>query len=113
MRVKRGTQHTKRRRNILKKAKGFRWGRKNQIKKAKTAITKAGANAYRDRRRKKRERRALWQIRLNAAARKEGMNYSQFIHALKIKKVVMDRKVLSEIAKDEPEIFAQIVKAVK
>ncbi|MFA6511577.1 MAG: 50S ribosomal protein L20 [Patescibacteria group bacterium] len=113
MRVKRGTSHVKRRRNLLKKAKGFSWGRKSHIKKAKTAVTKAGVHAYRDRRRKKREKRALWQIRLNAAARQEGMTYSQFIHALKIKEIALNRKVLSEIAMDEPAVFAEIVKKVK
>lgn len=111
MRVKRGTTHVKRRRAVLKRAKGFRWGRKNQIKKAKTAIRKAGANAYRDRKRKKRTQRALWQIRLNAAARKEGTTYSKLIHALKARNIALNRKVLSEIAVEHPEVFAKIVKA--
>ena len=113
MRVKRGTQHVKRRKNILKKTKGYRWGRRNQIKKAQTAIMKAGANAFRDRRRKKREFRALWQIRLNAAARLNGTTYSALIHALKLKNSTLDRKVLAQIAQQEPEAFAELVKAVK
>jgi large subunit ribosomal protein L20 len=110
MRIKRGTQHTKRRRTLLKHAKGFTWGRKNQPKKAKTAVMKAGANAYRDRRRKKREFRALWQIRLNAGARANGTTYSKLIHGLKNKKITLNRKVLSELAAEQPETFAEIVK---
>ncbi|NCO04536.1 MAG: 50S ribosomal protein L20 [Candidatus Magasanikbacteria bacterium] len=112
-RVKRGIGHLKKRKSLLKRVKGFRNGRKNLIKLAKTADMKAGANAYRDRRRKKRGMRALWQIRINAAARIEGFSYSKFIGALKEKSVGLDRKVLSEIAKEQPEVFKQIVKFVK
>lgn len=112
-RVKRGLSHLKRRKNLLKRVKGFRWGRKNLIKLAQTADTKAGAHAYTDRRRKKREMRALWQVRMNAAARMFGMSYSTFTAALKQKSVGLNRKMLSELAKDQPEIFKRIVEFVK
>src|SRR3989344_1897129 len=82
-RVKRGTHHVKRRRNILKKTKGYRWGRKSKLKLAKTAALKAGVYAYRDRRNLKRERRSLWLIRMNAALRAKGLKYSTFIHSSK------------------------------
>jgi large subunit ribosomal protein L20 len=111
-RVKRGTQHTKRRRNILKKAKGFKWGRKSKIKLAKTAITKAGAHAYRDRRVKKRVSRALWQIKINAAARENNTTYSKLSGALKEAKVDIDRKILADMAEKNPAIFSEIVKQV-
>lgn len=113
MRVKRGTTHVKRRRNLLKKAKGYRWGRKNKIKQAKTAVTKAGVYAYRDRRVKKRAVRQLWQVRLNAAVRPHGLTYSTFIDGLKKKKIELDRKVLAEIALNHPKVFEAIVKEVR
>ncbi|MDO8668930.1 MAG: 50S ribosomal protein L20 [Candidatus Buchananbacteria bacterium] len=112
-RVKRGVIHTKNRRGILKRAKGFKWGRKKLIKVAKTAITKADAYAFRDRRAKKRTMRALWQIQLNAAVREHGLSYSKFIAGLKKAKIDLDRKVLSELARKEPSIFAKIVEKVK
>lgn len=112
-RVKRGTQHVKRRRNILKLAKGFKWGRKKLIKLAKTAITKAGAHRYRDRRLKKRSMRRLWNIRINAGVREHGLSYSKFIGALKKHNIELDRKVLSELAMDNPSIFEKIVETAK
>jgi len=112
-RVKRGTQHVKHRKGILKNTKGFRGGLKNRIKIAKTASTKAGAHAYRDRRVKKRTSRRLWQIRINAAVRKLGLSYSAFTGLLKKKEVAIDRKVLSEIAQQKPETFKTIVDFVK
>ncbi len=112
-RVKRGVIHTKTRRNILKKAKGFKWGRKRLIKLAKTATTKAGAYAHRDRRVKKRTARALWLIQLNAAVRENGSTYSKFINGLKNAKIELDRKVLSELGKKHPEVLKTIVEKVK
>lgn len=112
-RVKRGVIHTKNRRGILKRAKGFKWGRKKLIKVAKTAVTKADAYAFRDRRAKKRTMRGLWQIQLNAAVREHGISYSKFIDGLKKAKIELDRKVLSELARKEPKIFAQIVAKIK
>lgn len=112
-RVTRGTQHTKRRRNILKKTKGMKWGRKSKVKLAKVAILKAGAYAYRDRRNKKRVFRRLWQIRINAAVRPLGLTYSRFINGLKTAGITLDRKILSNLAKDDPKVFEKIVESVK
>ncbi|HNP74840.1 MAG TPA: 50S ribosomal protein L20 [bacterium] len=112
-RVKRGVIHTKSRKNILKKAKGYKWGRKKLIKLATTAVTKAGAYSYRDRKVKKRVNRQLWQVQLNAAAREYGLSYSQFIAGLRKAKIELDRKVLAEIAKKEPKIFAKIIEKIK
>ncbi len=112
-RVKRGLSHLKKRRNLLKRVKGFEGGQKNLIKRAKTAELKAGANAYRDRRVKKRDFRGLWQVRINAAVREHGMSYSVFMNVLKKKGIRLDRKVLSTLAKDHPIIFKEIVAAVK
>lgn len=105
--------HTKSRKNILKRAKGFKWGRKKLIKIAKTAITKADAYAFRDRRAKKRTMRGLWQIQLGAALRERGLSYSKFIGGLKKAKIDLDRKVLAELARKEPSIFAKIVEKVQ
>jgi large subunit ribosomal protein L20 len=112
-RVKRGTSHVKKRRKLLKAAKGFKWGRKKSIRLAKTAVTKAGAHAYRDRKLKKRTNRRLWQIRLNAAVREYDLSYSKFIDLLKKNKIELDRKVLSEIAVKNPEIFKKIIDQLK
>ncbi|MFW0838099.1 MAG: 50S ribosomal protein L20 [Candidatus Komeilibacteria bacterium] len=112
-RVKRGTTHVKKRRKLLKAAKGYKWGRKKSIRLAKTAVTKAGAHAFVDRRKKKRVMRRLWQTRLNAAVRQHDMSYSKFIDALKKHNIGLDRKVLSEIAQKQPDIFAKIVAQVK
>ncbi|MFA4936931.1 MAG: 50S ribosomal protein L20 [Patescibacteria group bacterium] len=112
-RVKRGVMHAKRVRNILKRTKGYRWGRKSKIKLAKVASRKAGVYAYRDRRNRKREFRKLWTIRLNAAVREHGLTYSQFINLLKKAKVTLNRKVLSELAAEHPIIFSKVVEMVK
>lgn len=112
-RVKRGQLHAKKRKSLLKRVKGFGAGRKNLIKLAKTADTRAGAHAYKDRRVKKRNTRRLFQIRINAATRALGMSYSKFMGALKQNEIGLDRKVLSELAAKQPEIFEKIVKEVK
>lgn len=112
-RVKRGLGHAKKRRNLMKRVKGFRHGRKKLIKIAKTADTKAGAHAYRDRRIKKRTMRQLWQVRINASLKNLGTSYNKFIAGLKTKNVKMDRKVLSEIAEKHPNVFEKIVDFVK
>ncbi len=110
-RVKRGTHRIKRRKNILARTKGMMWGRKSKITLAKTAATKAGWNAYKDRRLKKRDNRALQQVRINAAARLNGTTYSRLMADLKKRKIELDRKVLAEIAIKLPEVFTKIVKA--
>jgi len=108
-RVKRGTISLKKREKILKYTKGYKWGRKSKERAAKEALLHAWTHAYRDRRVKKRTARALWQIQLNAAARQHDLNYSKFINGLKKAKIDLDRKVLSQIAREYPEIFKKIV----
>jgi large subunit ribosomal protein L20 len=112
-RVKRGVMHVKRRRGIMQKAKGFEAGRKNLIKLAKVAITKAGAYAYKDRKIKKRLNRANWQVRINAALQPLGFSYSKFMGALKKEKIDLNRKMLAEIAAEYPEVFKKIVETSK
>lgn len=109
-RVKGGISHQKRRRNVLKYTKGFRWGRKSKLRRAREALLHAGKYAYRDRRVKKRDFRRLWQIRINAASRKEGVSYSKLAKLLKEKNIGIDRKILATLAKDYPAIFQEIVK---
>jgi large subunit ribosomal protein L20 len=113
VRVKRGIISLKRRRNILRQAKGFRFGRKSKERMAKEALLHAGAHAFRDRRKKKREFRKLWQIKINAACREKGISYSQFIGQLKKKKIEIDRKILAQLAEKYPEIFTKIIEKVK
>lgn len=112
-RVKRGVAANKRRKNLLKLAKGFRWRRKSHYITAKQAVIKAGKYMYRDRRAKKRTMRNLWIIRLNNALRLHEMKYSTFINLMKTKKIELDRKVLSQLAVENPEIFAKFVQSVK
>ena len=112
-RVKRAVQHVKRRKNLLAKTKGMRWGRKNKIRLARPAELKAGSYAYRDRRNKKRAFRNLWAIKINAAVRPIGLSYSRFIHALKLKNITLDRKSLSYLAEFKPAVFQKVVDAVK
>lgn len=111
-RVKRGVQHSKHRRNILLGTKGYMWGRKSKIKLAKIAVLKAGVNAYRDRRLKKRDNRGLWIIRLNAALRPHQISYSRFVDKLKKAGVSLNRKVLSELAAKHPDIFSKILSSL-
>ena len=113
MRVKRGVAHVQRRKNLLKKTRGYRWRRKSSIRLARQASTRAGQHAYRHRRLKKRDARALWQIRIGAAVRPHGLSYSQFIHKLKVAKIELDRKVLAQLAVEQPETFTAIVKKVQ
>jgi len=112
-RIKRGTIRAKKRSALLGKAKGYRWGRKNIPRLAKVAIIKAGVYQYRDRRRKKRDFRKLWQVRINAAARAHGLPYSKLIHALKQHNIELDRKVLSSIAAYYPLVFGKIIEGLK
>ena len=113
VRVKRGTTAHKRRKNLLKHTKGFRWGRKSKFKAAKEAFLHAGTHSYRDRKKKKRNFRRLWQIQINAASRKIGIPYSKLIHGLKLKNIEIDRKILSELAKKHFDIFEKIAKMIK
>ncbi len=109
-RVKRGKSHIKRRKKLLKAVKGFRWGRKNTIRLGKTALTKAGAHAFSDRRKKKRTNRGLWQIQINAFVREYDLSYSKFIDNLKKNKVDLDRKILADLAQNNKGVLAEIIK---
>lgn len=112
-RVKRGKTAQKRRKHLIKHAKGFRWGRKKKYRLAKPAMMKAWQYAYRDRRAKKRDFRALWQTQINAACRQLGLSYSEFINGLKKNRIELDRKILANLAKNHPQIFEKIVEKVK
>ncbi len=112
-RVKRGTTHTKKRRKLLKQVKGYKWGRKNLIRLASTAQTKAGAHAYMDRKKKKRTARALWHIKIGAFVREYGLSYSQFMNKLKTAKIELDRKVLADLAENNKKVLAKIVEDIK
>ena len=112
MRVKRGTTVKKRHKKILKLAKGYRGGRSKLYKEARQATIHAGADAYRGRKEKKRTNRSLWIIRINAALTKHDISYSQFIGKLKTKNIQLDRKILSQIALEEPKAFDELVKSV-
>lgn len=114
MRIKRGIHHAKRRKNILRKTKGFQFGRKNLIAAARIAIVKAGKNAYRGRKEKKRINKGLWNIRINAALKQinEKYSYSKFVNALHTKNIALDRKALSELAKNNFDVFSELVKKV-
>ncbi|MFA5748355.1 MAG: 50S ribosomal protein L20 [Candidatus Absconditabacterales bacterium] len=108
-RVKRGMSHVKKRRKLLKAVKGYKWGRKNLIKLARTARTKAGAHAFVDRRKKKRTMRGLWQIKINAFVREHGLSYSRFMDLLKKNNVEIDRKVLADMAVNNKETLAALI----
>jgi len=112
MRVKRGTTTNRRHKKLLKAAKGFRGGRSKLYKQARQATIHAGADAYRGRKGKKREMRSLWITRINAALEKHNISYSQFIGKLKKKNVELDRKILSQIALENPNDFDSIVKKI-
>ncbi|MBP6885803.1 MAG: 50S ribosomal protein L20 [Candidatus Pacebacteria bacterium] len=108
-RVKRGTVAHARRKRLLKNTKGFMWGRKSKFRAAKEALLHAWSFQFADRKKKKRTMRRLWTVRVNAAARESGLSYSKLIAQLKTANIELDRKVLSRIAADQPEIFKQIV----
>jgi large subunit ribosomal protein L20 len=112
-RVKRGTTKNKRRKNILAQTKGYRFARSKKERTAKEAIVHAGNHAFRGRKLKKRVYRNVFTLRINAAAREYGFSYSRMIDALKKAGITLDRKSLSTLAKDHPEIFARIAKQLK
>jgi large subunit ribosomal protein L20 len=112
-RVKRAMIRRKRIKKLFKASKGFFGGRKNLLRTAINAVQKARQYQYRDRRTRKRDFRRLWIQRINAAARVNGMSYSRFIHGLKLAKVEINRKVLAQIAIDDPAAFGAIVAVAK
>ena len=111
-RVKRGTIKNKHRKNILAQAKGFRFGRSTKKAQAKDALRHAGAYSFAHRKDKKADARSLWTTRINAAVRPFELSYSRFIDGLKKKNIEIDRKILSDIAQNNPETFARIVKSI-
>lgn len=110
MRVRRGFKARKRRKKVLKLAKGFRGGRSKLYRTAADAVDKALMYAYRDRKARKRDFRRLWIARINAAARLNNLSYSKFIHGLKVANVELDRKILAEMAVFDPSGFAELAK---
>ena len=112
-RVKRGVAANKRKRRILRRAKGYYGGRGNLLKTAREAVEKGWKYAYRDRRQRKRQFRGLWIARINAAAREHGLSYSKLIHGLKEAGVELDRKSLASLAVSDPKAFADLAELAK
>lgn len=110
MRVKRGVTTHKKHAKVRKATKGMTRGNRSSVKRGKQAITRSLQNAYRDRRNRKRTFRSLWNVRINAAARQNGTTYSKLMAALKAKDIQLNRKILAELAVNEPEAFATVVK---
>ncbi|MAN42300.1 MAG: 50S ribosomal protein L20 [Candidatus Marinimicrobia bacterium] len=102
----------RRHRKVVKQAKGYYGARSRNFKAAKDAVEKAGLYAYRDRRQRKRQFRRLWIIRINAAARLHGLSYSQFIAKLKAKGIDLDRKILADMAMNDPDTFKELVSSI-
>lgn len=109
-RVKRGKTAHKRRKNILKHAKGYMWTRHSKYRQAKEALLHAWSFQFADRKKKKRNFRRLWQIKIGAGARLNGLSYSRLINQLKKVQIELDRKILADLAEHEPEIFQKIIK---
>jgi large subunit ribosomal protein L20 len=112
-RAKGGAKTRRRRKKILKKAKGYFGGRRKLYRTAAETVLRAGAFAYRGRKLKKRERRALWIVRINAACREAGLSYSRFMSALRKAGVLLDRKVLAELAVSDPAAFAKLAETAR
>jgi len=112
-RVKRSVHARKKRRATLERTKGYRGQAHSSYKRAKEALLKADGYAYRDRRNKKRDFRRLWIVRINAAARREGMSYSQFMHGLKLAGIEVDRKSLADIAVRDPQTFRRFAERAR
>ena len=112
-RVKRGVQAHARHKKVIDQAKGYQGRRKNVYRVAKQAVTKAGQYAYRDRRQRKRQFRALWIMRINAAARTFGLSYSRFINVLNLAEIEIDRKILADLAVNDTEAFGQLAEQAK
>lgn len=112
-RVKRGKIATKKREKLLRYTRGFYAGRKTKERAAREALLHAWTHAYRGRKEKKRTQRRVWQVKLNAAVRELGLTYSRFIYLLKKNQIELDRKVLAELAENEPQVFEKIVETIK
>ena len=112
-RVKGGKIANKRRKSVLKQAKGYRFGRSKKEREARTALRKAGSYAFAHRKDKKNDMRKLWTVKMNASLRELGTTYSKFINALKVKNIKLNRKMLSDFAENHPEVFQKIVKEIE
>ena len=112
-RVKRGVTARARHKKVIEQAKGYRGRRKNVYRVARQAVTKAGQYAYRDRRQRKRQFRALWITRINAAAREHGLSYSRFMDGLHKADIQVDRKLLAELAVNDKPAFAQLAEQAR
>ena len=112
-RVKKGVHALKRRRSVLKQTKGFRHGRSTKERQAKDALLHAGNYAFAHRKDKKSHNRKLWNIKINAGSRELGMSYSKFIDNLKKKSIMLDRKILADLAEHNPSTFAKVLESVK
>jgi large subunit ribosomal protein L20 len=112
-RVKRGTTKNKKRINVLKQTKGYRFGRSTKEAQAKEAINKAGSHAFAHRKDKKNDFRKLWNIKISAESLKEGLSYSKLISLLKEKDIQLDRKILADLAENNPETFVRVVSKLK
>src|SRR3989344_724909 len=108
-RVKRGTIANARRKRLLKHTKGFLWSRKSKFRAAREATLHAWSFQFADRKKKKRDFRRLWQVKINAAARENGLSYSRLIDQLKKANIELDRKILSELAHHHPEVFKKVI----
>lgn len=113
MRVKTGVVKHRRHKRLLKAARGFYSGRRKHFRKAKEQLERSMVYAYRDRKQKKREFRKLWIIRINAAARLNDISYSRFMHGLKLANIELDRKILADMAMNEPASFANLAESAK
>ncbi len=111
-RVKRGTTAHRKREKILKKTKGYRWGRKSKERAAKEALLHAESRMFRGRKEKKRVARSIWNVKINAAARNEGTTYSKLISGLKKVGSKLDRKILADLAKNHPEVFKKVLEKI-
>jgi len=111
-RVKRGTIAHKKREKILRYTKGFRWGRKSKERAAKEALLHAWSHAFRGRKEKKRNFRQLWNVKINAAGRLNGIKYSQIIAGLKKHNVKLNRKILADLAQHEPRVFSKVMEKI-
>ncbi|MCA1850373.1 MAG: 50S ribosomal protein L20 [Acidobacteria bacterium] len=112
-RAKRGNKRLERRKKILKLAKGYRGTKSKLYRSAKESVERGLKFAYTGRKLKKRDFRSLWIVRIGAAARLNGLNYSQFMHGLKVARIELDRKVLADLAANQPEAFAELAGQVK
>ncbi len=108
-RVKRGVQANRRRKRLLKHAKGFMWTRSTKYRQAKEALLHAWSFQFADRKKKKRDFRRLWQLKINAAARENGLSYSKLINKLKKANIELDRKILADLAEHDPEVFKKVI----